>query len=65
MLTHTTLFETKLKELLEAHIVALSLQLAGGNAASFEEFKYKSGVIQGLKDAIEFMTEAETQLQKQ
>ena len=57
--TRTQLFEQKLAQIIEERISHLVEAISGGNISSIEEYKFFAGKIQGLRDALDSMEEAE------
>lgn len=58
MQTTETLFERELTKLITARISDMQIMIGTGSLQSFEEYKSKCGMVDGLQAAIEMMDEA-------
>ena len=51
------LYDQRMKALIGKEIDTLSEQLSSGHAASFEEYKFKVGILRGLRMALQSVDE--------
>ena len=61
--TYSTLIEYEIGRLLEEAIADEIAILANGSVDDIKDYKFRVGMIRGLKKALELMSEAETNVQ--
>ena len=61
--TYSTLIEYEIGRLLEEAIADEIAILANGSVDDIKDYKFRVGMIKGLKKALELMSEAETNVQ--
>lgn len=64
MQTLNTKFDIELRKLIEGHIESISQTMSGGLLQSYEDYKYQSGVVQGLREALGLCDEVRTKLEQ-
>lgn len=64
MQTLNHLFQRELSKLLVEEIERLKEMLSKGHASSFDEYKWLSGQIAGLEKAVEYMADANSNVER-
>ena len=60
-----TLFEAELRKLIDENIARLSAEVSSGHGVNdFAHYKYKTGVIAGLREAIGLFDEVKSEILK-
>lgn len=63
MNSYSNYYANTVKQLIQARIMSVAETIVLGHL-SFEQYKYESGKLSGLRNALECFEEAETQMQK-
>ena len=59
------LFDERIKALLQEEIDKVANAIADGNIGSYEEYKFKVGIIRGLRMAFQYIDEVATAIKNQ